>query len=266
MTALEVATLDTPASRAGLAQAVRAEWTKLVTLRSTLWTLLVTFAGSLVVTVLSTNSVGHHPHGSYQGFDPTNQSMAGLTIAVLSIGVLGALAMTGEHATGTIRSSLAAVPRRPVLLIAKLSVVGAVALVVGEVLTFSSFGVGQAVLAHGGAPTASLSQPGVLRAVALSGAFLALLGLGALGLGTIVRHTAGALAGYVGLTFLLPLLLQRLPGHLGRFTPILMLANSVAAVVHQGDAVSVPTAFGLMALYTATVVAAGAVLLARRDA
>lgn len=266
MTDLELAALDAPASRSGLVQAVRAEWVKLFSLRSTFWTLLVTLAGSLLVTVLSANSSGHHPRGSYQGFDPTNQSLSGLTIAVLTIGVLGALAATGEYGTGTIRSSLAAVPRRPVFYLAKLLVTGAVALVVGEVITFACFGVGQAVLAHGGAPTAGLTDPGVLRALTLSGAFLAMLGVGALALGVVVRHTAGALATYVGLTFLLPLLLQRLSSRPGRFTPILMLANSVAAVVHQGDAVGWGTAVGLMAFYAAAVVAGAALLLSRRDA
>ncbi|MHB1582967.1 MAG: ABC transporter permease [Acidimicrobiales bacterium] len=272
MTDLEIAALDAPASRSGLAQAVRAEWLKLFSLRSTFWTLLVTLAGSLLVTVLSTNGNGHHPRAYYQGFDPTNQSLTGLTIAVLSIGVLGALAATGEYGTGTIRSSLAAVPRRGVFYVAKLLVTGVVALVVGEVICFACFGVGQAVLAHGGAPTAALSDPGVLRALILSGAFLAMLGVGALALGVVVRHTAGALATYVGLTFLLPLLLQRLPSQPGRFTPILMLANSVAAVVHHGGAFGSgsPVGWGtgvvLMAFYAAVVVAGASVLLSRRDA
>ncbi|MGH9093007.1 MAG: ABC transporter permease subunit [Acidimicrobiales bacterium] len=250
----------------GFRQVARAELLKLVTLRSTFWTLLVTVAGSVVVTVLTTAGVGHHPRAWYRGFDPTNESLAGLLVAVLAIGVLGALAVTGEYASGTIRSSLAATPRRPLLLAGKVAVVGAAALAVGEVLTLACFGVGQAVLAGQGAPTAGLGQPGVLRAVLLSGAFLALLGLLALGLGVVLRHTAGALAAYVGVTFLLPLVLQRIPDHPERFTPVPMLASSVAAVHLSPGQVPPWAGFLLMALYAAAALGVAAALLARRDA
>jgi ABC-2 type transport system permease protein len=250
----------------GFRRVARAELLKLASLRSTLWILLVTLAGSVVVTMLSTTSAGHHPRAWYLAFDPTNQSLAGLVLAVLTIGVLGTLAMTGEYATGTIRSSLAATPRRPLLLAGKVAAVGAVALMAAEVVTLACFGIGQAVLAGNGAPTAGLGQPGVLRAVLLSGAYLALLGLLALGLGTILRHTAGALAAYVGATFLLPLLLQRIPGRPQRFTPVTMLANSVAAVRPVPGQVPAWAGFLLVALYAAVALGVGAVLLARRDA
>src|SRR6202041_3347421 len=103
----------------GLRQVVRAELTKIASLRSTLWTLLVTVVGTIGVTFLATNGVGHHPPGWYRGFDPTSQSMTGLALGTLAIGVFGALAVTSEFATGTIRSSLAAAPRRPLFLLSK---------------------------------------------------------------------------------------------------------------------------------------------------
>jgi len=261
-----VSAVAVPVRRYGLRQVVRAELTKMRTLRSTLWTLLVTAVGTLAVTVLSTESVRHHGRGFYQGFDPTNQALTGLALATLAIGVFGVLSVTGEYGTGTIRSSLAAAPRRPLLLIGKVLVVGAVALVLGEVLTNASFWIGQAVLSSGGAPTASLGQPGVLRAVALSGAFLALLGLLGLGLGVIIRHTAGAMAAFVGVTFLLPVLLQHVPGTPSRYTPIGILANSVSAVVPQSGQVSAPVGFVLMVLYCSVVLGLAAALIARRDA
>jgi ABC-2 type transport system permease protein len=253
-------------ARYGLRQVVAAELTKLASLRSTLWTLLVMFLGMVGVTLLSIHGALHHPRQWYQGFDPTNQSMGGLALGTLTIGVLGVLAVTGEYGSGTIRSTLAGGPRRGLLLVGKVLVVGALALVVSEVFTFVCFFVGQAVLASGGAPSATIVQPGVLRAVALSGAFLALLGLGALGLGVVFRHTAGALAGYVGLTFLIPLLMSRLPGNPARFTPIPILANSVSAVVPQYGQLSAPVGFALTALYATVILAVGAVVLVRRDA
>jgi ABC-2 type transport system permease protein len=253
-------------TRYGMRHVVRAEWTKLRSLRSTWWIVLVTLVGSLLVDLLSTASAGHHARAWYQGFDPTNQALSGLMVAVLSIGVLGALAITGEHSTGTLRATLAAAPRRRVLVGAKVVVVGVTALCVGEVVAFACFGAGQLVLAHGGAPTASLTQGAVFRAVSLSGATLALLCLGGLGLGLLVRSTAGALALYAGLVFVLPVVLQRpVFGHAGRFTPMALMANSVAAVVHQPHVPGPFPAFGLMLLYCLVTVVVGAAALCRRD-
>lgn len=255
-----------PQHRAGLRQAVAAEWTKVTSLRSTKWALLATVVGTLSVSAYSAHSATHHPAGWYQGFDPTNQSLAGLALGSLVIGVLGILVITGEYGTGTIRSSLAAMPRRPVLLTAKVVVVGLLALAVGEVLSFGSFLIGWAVLSGGGAPTATLGQAGVLRTVVESGAYLALVALFGLGIGTVIRHTAGAIAVFVGATLLLPLLLQHGNGSPGRFTPEVIYANSVASVAQQPGSLSATVGFLVMSAYTVAVIWLGVVLLQRRDA
>ena len=113
---------------------------------------LVTAVGTVLVTFLATHGALHHNKAWYQGFDPTNQALAGLVIGSLSLGVLGVLTVSGEYGTGTIRSSLAAMPRRGVLLAAKVAVVGLCTLVVGEALSFIVFFEGQAILKGGGAP------------------------------------------------------------------------------------------------------------------
>jgi ABC-2 type transport system permease protein len=250
----------------GLGQVMRSELTKMRTLRSTWWSLLVMTIGMLGVTVLSVEPATHRQKGWYQGFDPTAQSLTGLAMGILVMGVLGALAISGEYGTGTIRSSLCAVPLRRKFLAGKLLVVGAVSVIVGEILSFACFGLGQVLLAHGGAPSAGLGQPGVLRAVLESGACLGLLGLLGLGLGFVVRHTAGAIGSYVGVTLLLPLLIHQLPGNPSRFTPVGILANSVAEVVRQPGQISPTLGFVLMALYSAVVLALGMFLLTGRDA
>jgi ABC-2 type transport system permease protein len=250
----------------GLTQAIRAEVTKLRTIRSTTWTLLATVVGTLLVTVLATNGIQHH--GPTDGFfDPTNQSLSGIAIGQLTIGLLGVLMITGEYGSGTIRSSLAATPRRPLFITAKVLVIGAVSLVVGEILTFACFFIGRTILS-GNAPVATLGQPGVLRALLLTGGYLALLGMFGLGLGFIIRHTAGAITAFVGVIFLLPLLLHPLQAHgnPARFTPEQILANSVAAVVHQSGQVGATAGFLLMGLYCALALGVGMVLLQRRDA
>jgi ABC-2 type transport system permease protein len=267
MVMTDLATSPGPTGRYGMRQAVRAEVTKIGSIRSTGRTLFATVVGTLLVTILATNSFQHHGRGQLHGFDSTNQSLTGLTIASLAIGILGVLMITGEYSSGTIRSSLAATPRRPLFLGAKVAVIAAISLVVGEILTFSCFFAGRAILS-GRAPVATLGQPGVLRALLLSGAFMALLGMLGLGLGVIIRNTAGAIAAYVGFLFLLPLLLQSLNAHgnPGRFTPLAILANSVAAVVRQPNQLSATTGFVLMVLYCAVALGIGAVLLMRRDA
>ena len=251
--------------RAGLRQTLRAEWTKLVSLRSTRWTLLTTVVGALLVTFLSTHGALHHSRAWYSGFDPTNQSLAGLAIGSLTLGILGVLAMSGEYGSGTIRSSLAAMPRRGVLLTAKVVLVGLGTLIVGEALSFIVFFEGQAVLS-GGAPTASLGQPCVFRAVALSGAFLSLFALLGLGIGTVIRHTAGAIAVFAGCTLLASILLSSISESIARFAPELIFANSVAAVVPHLHSLSVTLGAVLMVAYCAVALGLGALLLNRRDA
>ncbi len=135
----------------------------------------------------------------------------------------------------------------------------------GLALSFLSFFVGQAVLS-GAAPTATLNDPGVLRALVESAAFLGLLALFGVGIGAIIRHSAGAIATFVGCTLLLPLVLHNVAGNPSRFMPVLLLGNSVAAVVHISGAVSSTTALLLMTLYAAIALAVGTALLVRRDA
>lgn len=251
--------------RYGLRQACRAEWAKLFSIRSTWWTLFVTVVGTLVVTALSVSSAAHHRPGWYQGFDPTNQSMSGLAIGALAIGVLAAVVFTSEYGSGTIRFSMAATPRRLKFLLAKLLVVGALALAFGEGLTFSCFALGHAILGSSPVPQWSLTDPGVLRAVVGSGVTIGLLGLMGAAIGAAVRRTAGAIGIYVALLFLLPLLLTKMPGNLARFTPLIIIANSIAAVVRQTGFVSPVVGFVLLACYTGAVILLGAVVVTRRD-
>jgi hypothetical protein len=227
--------------------------------------LFATVVGTLGVTALSTLSSAHHQPGWYQGFDPTNEAMSGLAIGALAIGVLGALVFTSEYGSGTIRSSMAATPRRLEFLLAKLLVVGAVALAVGEVLTFSCFALGHAILGSSPVPSWSLTDPGVFRAVVGSGVAIGLLGLMGAAIGAAVRRTAGAIGIYVAVLFLLPILLAKMPGNLARFTPLIVLANSIAAVVRPAGVVSPVVGFVLFACYTVAIILLGVVVVIRRD-
>ena len=129
--------------------------------------------------------------------DVTNNILAGVALGLLTVGVLGVMVMTGEYSSGMIRATLAAAPDRPRLLAAKAAVFGAVALAMGEVASFISFFAGGLALRHGlHAP--ALSQPGVLRAVLLTGAGYCLVGLMGLGIGAAIRNSPAAIAVLVG--------------------------------------------------------------------
>ncbi len=254
----------------GFRSVAQMEWLKLRSVRSTAWVLLVFAAGMIGLAIL----VVAHQHWATMSpadrvsFDPTNDSFAGLAIGQLALGVLGVLAITTEFSSGMIRATLAAVPRRPLLLAAKAAVVGAATLVAGEILAFAAFAVGEAVL-RSPAPHASLGQPGVLRAVLMGGAYPALIALIALGLGAVIRHTAGAICAVVGILFVLPLILVPLgysvQNSVGQFMPMLIAENSLTAVKPMSHALSPAVGLGMLCLYAVAALAAGGWALARRD-
>ena len=255
----------------GWRSAVRMEWLKLRSVRSTAWILLVFAVGMIGIAtlVLSHENWATMSPSDRAGFDPTNAGFAGLALGQLAFGVLGVLIITSEFSSGMIRATFAAVPRRPLLLAAKAGVLGAVTLVAGEVLAFVSFAVGEAVL-RSPAPHASLGQPGVLRAVLMAGAYPALIALIGLGLGAIIRHTAGAISAVVGVLFVLPLILvplgTSLQNSVGKFLPMIIAENSITAVKPDVDNLAPGAGFGLLCLYAIVALAIGGWLLTRRDA
>jgi ABC-type transport system involved in multi-copper enzyme maturation permease subunit len=257
--------------------ALRSEWTKLRSVRSTTWTLvatiIITVGIGIIATSVEASRWAHASTSTRLTFDPTNLSLAGLLFGQIAIGILGVLAVTAEYGTGTIRASLAAVPDRRLFLAAKAAVFALVAVVVGEIVSFGAFFIGQ-VLLSGSAPHATLGQAGVLRAVAGGGLYMAVLGLIALGLGTIIRHSAGAISAFVGLILVVPLLAAALPSSIGnaigRFEPA-TIGNAMTTVsthLRSGSAPSFSPWVGLAVLcgYAAIALGIGGWMLVRRDA
>lgn len=237
----------------------RMEWIKLRTLRSVRWTLLFALAGMIGIGV----AAGFNTKNPRS--DVTNNILVGGALASVLFAVLGVLVMTSEYSSGTIRATLAAIPRRPLVLAAKAAVWGTTALVAGELVTFAGFLAGAAFV-HGAVPRPALSQPGVLRAVMLSGAYLCLIGLIGLALGVIVRRGAPAITALVGLVFVAPLAgLAATPA--GKFLPELIYANSLGATKPvQGFTLSPWAGLAIIAAYAAALLAVGGWLLTRRDA
>src|SRR5579863_1024797 len=154
------------------------EWRKLRSVRSTWWILAVFAAGTLAYAVMTVSGGPTHPEPSY---DPTNNVEQGLLLGQLTLGVLGALMLSGEFGSGSIRATFAAVPRRGRVLAAKAAVLAAVTLAAGEALAFAAaFAFGAA--APAGVPHPPLGQWAALRAVLLAGTYPCLVALMALGL------------------------------------------------------------------------------------
>jgi ABC-2 type transport system permease protein len=252
-----------PAGHYRFSQAARMEWIKLRSLRSTWWTLAVTVAGAIGIAV----AVGLNTKDA--SADLTNNALAGIALGLLLIGVLGVLVMTGEYSSGSIRSTLAAIPNRPLLLAAKAAVFGLVALAVGEAAAFIAFFAGGAAL-PGRIPAPTFGQPGVLRAVVLSGMGYCLIGLIGLGLGAIIRHTPAAIALLVGGVYVLGQIIGGLATAVIGYVPISIVANSLGAVqsMDQGQIhfLSPWAGLGMLCLYAAVTLGIGGWLLARRDA
>ena len=245
------------------------EWRKLRTIGSTWW-IVAFFAVSMIgfaMLALSHEGYAQMSAADRAAFDPTHDCFIGLILGQLLLGALGVLAITSEFSSGMIRATLAAAPKRPLVLAAKAAVLGAVTLAAGEVTAFAAFVAGQAVL-QAPAPHATLGQPGVLRAVAMAGAYPALIALISLGIGAIIRHTAGAICALVGMVFVLPLLFSlssSLRNTAQKFLPDTM-RNSLIAVKPVGHLLSPGLTFGLLCGYAMAALAAGAWALARHDA
>jgi hypothetical protein len=151
---------------------------------------------------------------------------------------------------------------------AKAAVLGAVVLVVGEIVSFASFFLGQAILS-GSAPSVGIGDPGVLQAVAFGGLYLTALGLFGLGLGAIVRHTAGAITTFVGVVLIAPEIVRLLPSSIGDTIGKYLPANigiSLTSVHHQANQLSSWVGFGVLCAWAAAAIAVGGCLMVRRNA
>jgi ABC-type transport system involved in multi-copper enzyme maturation permease subunit len=276
---LPVATAG-PTRAAVFAGVLSSEWTKLRTVRSTYWTLLAAVAGmiglSALVCAIFVNKYPTMSAGDRAQFDPTSVSLVGVNLAALAIGVLGVLVIASEYSTGAIRTTLAAVPQRGTVLAAKAVVFGVVVLVVGLVSSLGAYFLGQAILSSGGLES-HLGDPGVLRVVLGAALYLTVLGLLALGIGTLIRHSAGAISALFGVILVLPGLVLLLPSSWNHAIAKFLPSNAGAAIA-QSDAVRAGTApghgpelapwvgLGLFALYAVAVLAVATVVLDRRDA
>jgi hypothetical protein len=204
-----------------IGRALRAEWTKLRSVRSSTWTVMAVVAVTVGVSAFlaAVGSTNANEVGAPGDDDVVVNGLRGVWLGQIAMVAFGAIAVTSEFATGTIRATFSAIPRRATAFGAKAAVVAAVALVVGSVASVLSFTIAQPLLHEGGfAPPAyphvSLADPSALRAVLGTGLFLTLLALFAMGVAAIVRHTAAAMTAAVGLVLVPTVLMEFFTGRI----------------------------------------------------
>lgn len=259
---------------------VRSEWIKLRSLRSTVWTLASTVVAMVAIALLSAWATSSAPGGDAMaaGFGgAASFAIGGYYFAQLPLVVLGVLVVTGEYSTGMVRSTFAAVPARLPALAAKALVTAAAAAVVSVV------GVGLSIAVT--APfhdelgvTLDLSGDGVLRVLLGTVLYLTTITLLALGLGALVRHSAGALAAILGLLLVVETVMVAIPHDVTQaispFLPAtagsrLLMEPSVLEMTRQaaeGPWLGPWQGYGVLAAWVVLVLGAAAVLLRRRDA
>ena len=267
--------LPPPSGRAGFGGTLRSEFTKIRSVRSTYWTLLVLLVVSVGIgAAISAGTAANWSHTSPADratFDATQASIAGLFyLGQLVIVVLGALVCTSEYSTGMIRTSLTAMPRRITMYAAKAVVFAVIALVVTLVAAFVAFFLGQSLLSSTH-ESVTLSGPNVLRAVIGSALYVTLCGLLAFAAGSIMRHTAAAITSVIGLLFVIPILVQLLPSS-WRDDIVRWLPDSAGTAISTTISGQNPhlfspwPEFAVFTVYTAAVLIIGAILFRKRDA
>ena len=251
--------------RVTLPRLITSEWTKLRSVRSTVWSLLVAVVFIVGLSVLVPEVRMHHLRPGERIDNPLELTLAGVQIAQLAVGVLGVLAITGEYATGMIRASMAAAPRRLPVLWAKLIVYGATVLALTVPAAFIAFFIGHAILQPHGEAVA-LGAHGVVRAVVGAGLYLTVIGLFGLSLGAIVRNTAGGIASFAAVMFVLPPLMNVLPTSWNNaISPYLPLQAGERVLQLQGGTLSPWQGFAVLCGYAVAAAVVAAVLLRRRD-
>jgi ABC-2 type transport system permease protein len=248
------------------------EWTKLRSLRSSRWGLLVaTVLGiglSVVFAFVLSSRWGQISPKERASHHPLDVALAGVNIAQLAIGVLGVLVITGEYSTGMIRSTFVAVPKRLPVLWGKAVVYATITFALMLPSVVVAFFASQAILDRHQILQISFSHPGVARSVIGGAVYLVLIGVFGLGLGAILRNTAGGIAAFAAIMFVIPPLMNLLPtswsNAITQYLPS-EAGRSIFSLVPDAHRLSPGAGAALFCGYVALTLAIAAILLVRRD-
>jgi hypothetical protein len=253
--------------------AVGAEWLKFRTTRATAVTALlsVVFGGGYGVLFgnASAKEYASMTAAEQAGFDPGGATFQTLMLTQLLLAVAGALAITTEYRTGGVVTSMTVVPLRGRLLAAKTVVVGLVGLVLGEITAFTAFLSGQSVLAGHGLPHLTLGQPGMLGRMAGAGLYLALIAILGLGVGFLVRASAGAVVALVAGIAVIPAMAGVYPAWLGALVTTYWpttAGTQIFAFTPRPEFLAAGPGFALFCVFVTLMMAAAHATFRTRDA
>ena len=251
---------------------VVSEWTKLRSVRSTRWSLLIgavlTIGFPLLFAAVTSSRWGHMSPSERANRNPLDIALAGVNVSQLAIAVLGVLVITAEYSTGMIRASFTAVPKRLPVLWAKLGVFSVVAFVLSLPAVLIAFFASQAILSRHHILQISFSHAGVARSVIGGAVYLMLVGAFAMALGACIRNTAGGISAFAAIFFVIPPLLNVLPTSWNNaINPYLPseAARSIFSLTHGAHSLAPGPGAALFVGYTLLAIAIAAVLLVRRD-
>ena len=248
------------------------EWTKLRSVRSTKWSLfagfLLTIAFPVIFSFVTRSHWSSMSAGERAGRHPLDIALAGVNVAQLAVAVLGVLLITAEYSTGSIRSTFTAVPKRLPVLWAKLIDYAVVVLVLIVPAVLASFFLSQTILHSIPQLHMSFTQPGVARAVLGGAVYVMLVGVFALAIGAIVRNTAGGIATFAAIFFVLPPLMFTLPTSWNNAISQYLPSNAgrqLFALQHASHTLTTLSGGLVFGGYCAAAIVIAAVLLVRRD-
>lgn len=246
-----------------------AEWTKFRTVRSTKWSLGIAILLAIVIPAIGAFDARHNwESGFHGGENPLDVALVGVYVAQLAIAVLGVLVITSEYSTGSIRSTFTAVPKRLPVLWAKLVDYAVVSIALMLPAMLVSFFATQAILHDIPELQVSFSSPGVARCLLLAPVYVMLVGIFAMALGAIVRNTAGGIAAFVGIFFVLHPLVQVLPASSQDAVRQYLPSEAGIQMFARDHPVHTLSPLGggvVLAVYCAAAIAIAAVLLRHRD-
>jgi ABC-type transport system involved in multi-copper enzyme maturation permease subunit len=250
----------------------KSEWIKFRTVRSTIVGTLIFIFLTIGLGVLITWLIRSHYHdmpvAQKLTFDPVSASLGGIIFAEFAVGVIGALFISSEYTSGAIRTTLAAVPNRVRLIMAKVLVLVVSMFIISEIVCMSTFLIGMAIFS-GVVPTDSLSSGPVLRAVLLSGVYLTLLALLSFALGVILRQSIASISVFVSLLLIVPLIgfffPQSWQNDFQKYEPI-NLGGSMMSVVSKPESFAPWGAFAVLVIYVIVLLGVGLTMFQRRDA
>ncbi|GHD45350.1 ABC transporter permease [Mycetocola manganoxydans] len=252
---------------------LRSEAIKLRSLRSTVWSYAVLVLISLGLAALMAATLASSIEGQVPAEAQTaivmQVSSFPVALGQLVAAVLGVLFIAGEYGTGMIRSTLSSVPRRLPVLWAKSLVLFATTFLVGLVSTVGAYLIGSPLLAASDV-AAPLTDPDVLRAVVGGALYLALIAVFALGVGTVVRSSAGGIAVVLGIILILPTVLQLIPADwAANMIPYLLSDAGLGGLgIESGTPGGLEPWQQLLVVlgWVVASLSAGAILMKRRDA